>query len=178
MLCIDFTSPTISQSVSNSPNPLPDATHLRAQLGDRLLVLFDGHCALCHASVRWLLRRDHRDRLRFSPADSVAAQDILAHAFPTQPSSSQLTSSPGTILVLAPSPAVSLPPRLLVRATAVLACLAELDPPWPQLATLARLIPLPLRDTAYRLVAHLRYRLAPRYDTCPLPAPEELPHFL
>lgn len=177
MLCIDFTPPTISQSVSNSANPLPDAAQpdaqlgaqSGAQLGDRLLILFDGHCALCHASVRWLLRHDHRDRLRFSPAHSVAAQTILTQTLP---------AAPNTILVLTPSLDVNHPLRILVRSTAVLACLAELDPPWPQLAAVARLIPLPLRDAAYRLIAYLRYHLARRYDACPLPAPEDRPHFL
>jgi predicted DCC family thiol-disulfide oxidoreductase YuxK len=35
------------------------------ELGDRLRVVFDGHCGLCNGWVRWLLRRDQRDRLRF-----------------------------------------------------------------------------------------------------------------
>lgn len=160
---------------------MTNASHI---LADRLLVLFDGHCALCHASVRWLLRRDRRDRLRFSPSDSDAARSILAETISVDDfqANASLTpvefAAPGTILVLSPPDASQQSPRLLMRSTAVLACLAELDSPWPQLAALARHIPLPLRDSAYRLVAHLRYRLARRYDTCPLPPPQHRHRFL
>ncbi len=139
------------------------------QSDQRLLVLFDGRCALCHASVRWLLRRDHHDRLCFAAAESSAARAILATATSALPGTSE------SVLVLAHQDST---PRLLARSSAVLACLSALDAPWPQLAALARLIPLPLRDLAYRLAARLRYRLARRYATCPLPPPELRHRFL
>ena len=170
MLCIDFATLTISRSVSNSHIPAVQSSGvapLSELLGNRLLVLFDGHCALCHASVRWLLRRDRYDRLRFAAAESPTAQAILA---------TSTHEAPNSILVL--TPATDGQPCILTRSTAVLACLAALPAPWPQLAVLARLIPLPLRDTAYRLIAHLRYRLARRYASCPLPAPADRHHFL
>ncbi len=170
--------------MSDSVSPLRDHSQLSDQLGDRLLVLFDGHCGLCHASVRWLMRHDRQDRLRFAPADSPAARALLAAVFPasTHPYPIHFASAtPDTILVLTPPTAAQDVPHILTRSTAVLACLNTLDTPWPQFAALALWIPLPLRDAAYRLVARLR--LFPRYAICPLlpsqhmlpPQPETLP---
>ena len=175
MLCIHSTPPTISIHVID--RTLSSAAPLPTQLGNRLLVLFDGHCALCHASVRWLLRHDRHDRLRFAAADSEAAHALLADGH-LLPAHSALPTPAESVLVLTPASDNAAPPHLLTRSAAVLACLAALPAPWPQLAALARRIPLPLRDTAYRLVARLRYHLARRYATCPLPTPEDLPHFL
>ena len=125
--------------------------------------------------MRWLLRRDASDRLRFAPAESPAALTRLAAAgFPAPVAA--VPAHGQTVLVLAPT--ASGPQTLLTRSAAVLACLEALPAPWPQLAALARLIPRPLRDLAYRLVAHLRYRLARRYDACPLPAPRHRHRFL
>ena len=175
MLCIDFAPRTISIGVSNQQ--LSSATPLRDQLGNRLLVLFDGHCALCHASVRWLLRHDRHDRLLFAAAESAAARVLLAEDH--LPSADSALPSPAeSVLVLMSASEIATPARLLARSAAVLACLDQLPAPWPQLAALARRIPLPLRDAAYRLVARFRFRLARRLDTCPLPTPEDIPHFL
>jgi predicted DCC family thiol-disulfide oxidoreductase YuxK len=185
--------------VPAAPAILKKMNPLAEQIEDRLLVVFDGRCALCHASVRWLLRRDRRDRLRFLASESPTVVELLA-AVGAEPC---LSVTPATILVLAPmvlaptllapmvvaptpAPVAGLPPRplvrplmrLLVRSDAVLACLGELNPPWPQLAAFARLIPRPLRDLAYRAFARLRYRLARRYDACPLPPSEYRQHFL
>ncbi|PKN39805.1 MAG: hypothetical protein CVU63_14125, partial [Deltaproteobacteria bacterium HGW-Deltaproteobacteria-20] len=35
------------------------------------IVLFDGECGLCHASVRFVVERDDRALFRFAPLDSA-----------------------------------------------------------------------------------------------------------
>ncbi|MGA8041639.1 MAG: DCC1-like thiol-disulfide oxidoreductase family protein [Terracidiphilus sp.] len=150
---------------------------LAATLGSRLLVVYDGHCGLCNRTVRWLLARDRHDRLRFAPSHSPAVAALLArHGFtpdasPNGPSS----SGPGTILVFraAATPAE----QLFTRSTAVAVVLAELPRPWPFAARLLRLVPRPLRDLAYRLIARWRYRIWGRLSACPLPAPGEQSRF-
>jgi predicted DCC family thiol-disulfide oxidoreductase YuxK len=59
-----------------------------------------------------------------------------------------------------------------------MALLAELPRPWPWVATGLRWIPLPLRDSGYRLVARWRYRLWGRLESCPVPTPEQRERFL
>src|SRR3984885_3468777 len=133
-------------------------------IGDRLLVIFDGRCGFCNRSVRWFLTRDRNDRMRFIPSDAPAAAGLLArHGL----ASSAAEGNVGTILV-----AVFLGPpaeRLLVRSAAVLALLAQLPKPWPTIATILARIPRRIRDVAYRLVARFRYRLFGRLDACPIP---------
>ena len=46
-------------------------------IGGRLLVVFDGHCGFCNGLVRWLIRRDRQDRLRFAALDSEKVEGVL-----------------------------------------------------------------------------------------------------
>jgi len=39
-------------------------------------------------------------------------------------------------------------------------------------------VPKPLRDSVYSLIARNRYRIFGKYDTCPLPTPEQSAKFL
>ncbi len=151
-------------------------------LGSRLLVVYDGCCGLCNHTVQWLLARDHHDRLRFAPSSSPAVAALLArHGFPPavapdDPTAASSPSGPGTILVFhaATTPAE----QLFTRSTAVAAALAALPRPWPFVAGALCLIPRPLRDSGYRLIARWRYHIWGRLSTCPLPAPDKRSHFL
>jgi predicted DCC family thiol-disulfide oxidoreductase YuxK len=86
------------------------------------------------------------------------------------------TIAPSTILVISnpEGPAE----RVLVRSNAAIAMLRELPRPWPAIAAIFRIIPRPLRDIGYRLIARFRYRIWGRLDTCPIPTPQERMRFL
>lgn len=152
-----------------------------SQLGGRLLVVYDGHCGLCNQSIRWCLRRDTFDRLRFIPSESPHVAAILArHGFqsfdsPSGPDTSPSTF-PDTLLVIRDLGEPS--EHIFTRSDATITLLAVLPAPWPAIAAIFRGIPRPLRDLAYRLIACIRYRIWGRYDTCPLPNPAERAHFL
>jgi predicted DCC family thiol-disulfide oxidoreductase YuxK len=151
----------------NSPAQLgPD------QLGDRLLVVYDGYCGLCNASIHWLIRRDRNDRLRFAPSDAPAVAALLAAPLEV----ADLAGVPSSILVVRQP--LSPHPQVLVRSRAVLAALRELPAPWPVVAGLLGLIPAFLADPVYRLIARWRYRIWGRFQVCPLPTPEQQRHFL
>jgi predicted DCC family thiol-disulfide oxidoreductase YuxK len=131
------------------------------RLGDRLLVIFDGRCGFCNGTIRWLLRRDRHDRLRFSPSQSTPLDGDL---------------EPGSVVVVrgAGRPGE----QVLVRSDAFIAILRELPAPWPWFARALGLFPAALRNLGYRLVARNRYRLGGHLDVCPLPSPDEQRHFL
>ena len=143
------------------------------QIGDRLLVLYDGHCGFCNSSVRWFLRRDRKDRLRFVPSQSPLVAGLLArHNVETF----ETPDGPGSLLVVR-----SVDRRgeeILTQSTGALALLAELPAPWPALAATVRLVPRALRDGVYGMVARNRYRFAGRLTECPLPTPAERARFL
>ncbi len=143
------------------------------KLGNRLLVLFDGHCVLCNRTVRWFLRRDRRDRLRFAASESINLAAILAR---NHIAAENAQAGPDTILVVrdfnAPAEEIHL------RSNAALAMLRELPQPWPAVAAALRLIPRPLRDLGYRLIARWRTRIWGQLERCPIPTAEERARFL
>jgi predicted DCC family thiol-disulfide oxidoreductase YuxK len=142
------------------------------EIGDRLLVVYDGHCGLCNGWVRWLLRWDRRDRLRFAASQSEKAAGLLArHAEALEPG-----GTPGTVLVFRnPFDQREQP---LTRFAATLAVLGELPRPWPAVAAALGWIPEFLSDPVYRLVARWRYRIWGRLESCPMPTDEERGRFL
>ena len=137
------------------------------ELDGRLLVVFDGQCGLCHGAVRWLLRRDLRDRLRFAPSSAVAelpaGKGVAAGALET------------IVVVRGAGTAAE---TVLVRSDAVLACLRELPGAWPAVAAVASAVPVGVRDLVYRLIARVRYRIWGKLAVCPLPTEAERAHFL
>jgi len=144
-----------------------------SDLGGRLLVLFDGNCGFCNASVRWLLRRDRRDRLRFAPSSSPRVSDLLRrHGF----SVADFPSGPSTMVVVRDAGGPCEQPFLRSDADAVL--LAELPQPWRAAGVCLRLIPRPIRDFGYRVIAAIRYRIWGRVEVCPLPTPADRGRFL
>jgi predicted DCC family thiol-disulfide oxidoreductase YuxK len=170
-------------SAANLVTPDSSTDTLLPELQGRLLVLYDGECGLCNRSIRWLLRRDRRDRLRFAPNNDPRAIEILAQHGITSPNAkpdanpnANPDAIPNTIMVLRN---VGTPLEdMLVRSNAVLTCLRALPQPWPIAAALLRLIPRPFRELGYRQVARWRYRFFGRLATCPIPTPEERRHFL
>jgi predicted DCC family thiol-disulfide oxidoreductase YuxK len=141
-------------------------------IGDRLLVVYDGHCGFCNGWVRWLLRRDREDRLLFAASKLPAIAPLLAHHTELL----EPGGVPGTVLVFRyPLEAGE---QVLTRFVATLALLRELPRPWPAVAAALCWIPRFISDPVYRLVARWRYRIWGRLENCSIPTPEERTHFL
>lgn len=124
------------------------------------LVLYDGGCGLCHRSVAFLARCDpDGTRFVFAP---LGGETALARLGAT----GRGTLPAGTVVVLDARGA------LIRRSDAVLHALGRLGGAWRVLACFLALVPRPLRDGAYSLVARVRGRLFARPEgTCPrLPA--------
>ena len=149
-----------------------------SKIGDRLLVIFDGHCGFCNRSIRWFLRRDRLDRLRFIPSESPKVADLFARRRISETKDGLGSSrfAPSTILVVTnPDAPVE---QVLVRSDAAIAMLRQLPSPWPAVAAVLGWVPRPLRDLGYGLVARYRYRIWGRLETCPIPTARERERFL
>jgi predicted DCC family thiol-disulfide oxidoreductase YuxK len=138
----------------------------RNAIEGRALLLYDGVCALCNGVVQFLITRDKLDRFRFAPLQSSLGREVLArfgiHAFPD-----------GVMLL---TDALTPAEHLYQRSDAVVAALERLGGPsgmWRLAGRVLRLVPRPLRDWGYSIVARFRYRVFGRYDTCPIPPPEQ-----
>jgi predicted DCC family thiol-disulfide oxidoreductase YuxK len=126
------------------------------------IVFFDGVCGLCNSSVDFVLRHDQRNRLRFAPLQGETAALLLPPA-DRQNLGSLVLWNDG---------------RTYRRSTAVVRVLWQLGPFWQFLGGLLWVIPAPLRNAGYRVVAALRYRLFGKKSACRLPTPEERSRFL
>jgi predicted DCC family thiol-disulfide oxidoreductase YuxK len=123
------------------------------------LVLFDGVCVLCDASMRWILERDRGERLRFAPLQGPTARELLSR-HPAAPD--------GLSTVLYVRDFGGRDERLYLRSDAAAAILEDLGGRYRLLA-LFRFIPRPVRDAAYDWIAARRYRLFGKLDACSLP---------
>ncbi len=128
------------------------------------VMLFDGVCNLCNASVNFYLRRDRAARIRFASMQSAAGQSLLAaRSLPRRDFQ--------TVVVLDAG-------QVLQKSDATLRLLRALPGPWPWIAHAAALVPRFLRDWIYDRVARNRYSLAGRRATCRVPTPDEAARFL
>jgi predicted DCC family thiol-disulfide oxidoreductase YuxK len=135
----------------------------RTQIEGRPVLLFDGVCVFCNRTVQFLLRHDRRSALRFVPQESPLGQQLLA-PFDEQ------SCPEGVILItdaLTPSASVAR------RTGAFSVALILIGGIWRYLGKLIRALPHPLREFAYDLIARNRYRIFGKYQTCPIPAPDQ-----
>jgi len=133
------------------------------------IVFYDGVCGLCNRLNRFLLRRDRDARLRFAALQSAVARQLLA-AHGLDPSDLD------TVYVMAGWRTDT--ERVLSRSRAVLHALGELGGPWRLLARVGAIVPGPVADVVYRMVARSRYRIFGRFDACQVPPPEWRGRFL
>lgn len=133
------------------------------------IVFYDGVCGLCNRLVQFLLKHDTHDRLRFAALQSEFASKVLGrHAIdPTDLDTMHLV-----VNLDEPNE------RVLNRSTAILRAARELGGAWAVAALLGMLVPRPLRNLFYGLVATNRYRMFGKYDTCMLPTPSHRAKFL
>lgn len=122
------------------------------------VILFDSQCVLCSANARFILRHDRRCRFRLAAMQSEAGAALFrAHGIDP--------ADPDTLIVVEGD-------RARRNSDAVIAIWSDLGWPWRGVQAL-RLVPRPLRDAVYRLVARNRYRLFGRRETCWLPDPTD-----
>ncbi len=131
------------------------------------VLLYDGVCGVCNRSVQAILRHDRHGTLRFAALDSDFARAVIERHPGLQGIDSMVfVDDPG-------QPGE----RVRARSAGVLAVVRYLGGPF-RLLLATRIIPARFRDWLYDRFAAARYRVAGRYDTCPLPAPEVRARFL
>jgi predicted DCC family thiol-disulfide oxidoreductase YuxK len=135
----------------------------RNAIQGRALLLYDGVCALCHGVVQFLMKHDRLDRFRYAPLESDLGREVLAHF--------DIHAFPDGVMLL--TDALTPAEHLYQRSDAVAEALQRLSGMWRLAGRILRLVPRPLGDWGYGIVARFRYRLFGRYDTCPIPPPEQ-----
>ena len=121
------------------------------------IVLFDGTCAFCERSVIFIANRDPAGYFRFGASQSPQAASLLVQHGLTRATARSMILIEGD--------------RAYLRSTASLRIAARLRFPWSLLRVFL-LVPVPIRDAVYRLIAAIRHRIAGRSNACEIPPPE------
>ncbi len=122
------------------------------------VLFFDGDCGFCSATVRIVARIDRRARINFSPLQGKLAASHELAGF--------ISENGGTLVLLRETDG-----RLFFRSDAVIELARALGGMW-RVFTVAKLIPRPLRDWAYRQIAIRRHWWPGTSASCALPDPE------
>lgn len=108
------------------------------------IVLFDGSCNLCAGTVQFIIKRDPRGQFSFASLQSASGKSLLrqhAHA----------ADAPGSVVLLSGG-------NIFLASDAVLRIFRQFSGPWRFLSFFL-IIPRPIRDFFYRLIARYRFRL-------------------
>jgi predicted DCC family thiol-disulfide oxidoreductase YuxK len=127
------------------------------------VIIFDGECGFCDATVEFILEHDPDGVFRFASRQSPEGKDLLvSHGLPEGGVESVVLVEDG---------------RVHVRSTASLRIARRLRGPWRALYALS-VVPAPLRDAVYRVVSRNRKRILGERQVCTVPTAERRARFL
>jgi predicted DCC family thiol-disulfide oxidoreductase YuxK len=127
------------------------------------IVLFDGVCNLCNSLVRFIIKRDRTGKFKFASLQSEIGQQWLKRF--------GLAKNEFESFVLIQDD------KYYLKSAAALKVLKELGGIW-KLFYVFILIPRPVRDFIYNLIAKSRYKIFGKRDVCMIPTPELKERFL
>jgi predicted DCC family thiol-disulfide oxidoreductase YuxK len=116
-----------------------------------VIVVFDAQCLLCNGWVQFLLKHDRKKVFQYASIQGIKGQALLRE-------SGLKVDGLQTLLLVDGD-------RSWQHTAAIFRVLHALGWPW-RAAWLGWLVPAPLRDASYRLVARNRYRLFGWSPTC------------
>jgi len=153
------------------------------------VILFDGLCNLCDSAVGWIVDHDRRGTFRFASLQSDIARELLSKAGAAQggaTSDGKPSPLPLSRRERGEEQNAAVPDSIVLideqgethmRSDAAIRIARGLGFPW-SLAAVFTIVPRPLRDWLYRLVARNRYRWYGRRESCRVPTAAERARFL
>ena len=124
---------------------------------DKNIILFDGICNLCNASIQLIIRNDSKRKFLFSPLSSDFSKRILKEE-------RHLDRIPESLVFIENS-------KTYFKSTAALKIARKMDRMWPIFYVLI-LIPESIRNFLYDQIAKHRYRLFGKKNSCMVPSKE------
>ena len=119
----------------------------------RDVLLLDGDCGLCHGLAFFMDDRLAIDSdISYRPIQSAEVQDIILNFTDRQ-------QKADTVYLIRAN-------KVYIRSSAAIRCLLYLKWYWKLWYPILWLIPLPLRDTIYRMIAMSRYQIFKKPESC------------
>ncbi|WP_264558674.1 thiol-disulfide oxidoreductase DCC family protein [Flavobacterium sp. N2270] len=131
---------------------------------DKKIILFDGVCNLCDASVQFIYKHDKKDIFRFVAIQSELGQKIIKHIGVD-------TSKIDSIILYEPGLSYS------YKAEAALTIAKNLSGIYSLLGYL-NFIPNSIKNIVYDYIAKNRYKWYGKKEACMIPTPELKAKFL
>lgn len=127
------------------------------------ILLFDGVCNFCDQTVHFIICYDKKEIFKFAALQSNTGQELLK--------SFHLPTADFNSLVVVKGH------RYYTKSTAALEICYSLGGAW-KLLFIFKLIPRPIRDYVYDIIAKNRYKWFGKHDHCMIPKPEVRKRFL
>ena len=134
---------------------------------DQLVLLYDGLCGFCDRVVQFVLAHDRRGTMKFAPLQGAYALSVLSR----HPDMQNIDS----LVLVRVSDGIE---TVTAQSAAVADILRYLGGGWSGIAALMRVVPRFVADTGYAAFAAIRYRVFGKYDSCPIPTPEQRARFI
>ncbi|MBT2642257.1 thiol-disulfide oxidoreductase DCC family protein [Bacillus sp. ISL-41] len=126
------------------------------------VILFDGVCNFCDASVQFILDRDDKELFRFASLQSDAGQELLQKYNVPDDVDSMILIEKG---------------KVYYKSSAALRISRHLRGAW-KLLYVFMIVPPPIRNVVYDLIAKNRFKWFGQKDSCMLPPPNVRKRFL
>ena len=127
------------------------------------ILLFDGVCNLCNASVQWVLLHDKKGVIRFAAQQSEAGQELLKRY-------GRHTSTLDSVVLVDGD-------RIYIQSDAAIEVAVRLGGIW-RLMGIFKIVPKVVRNGIYHWIARNRFRWFGKREQCMLPRPEWKERFL
>ena len=119
----------------------------------RDVLFLDGDCGLCHGLAFFMDDRLAIDSdISYRPIQSPEVQEIISNFTDRQ-------QKADTVYLIRAN-------KVYIRSSAAIRCLLYLKWYWKLWFPILWLIPLPVRDTIYRMIAMIRYQIFKKPESC------------
>ena len=127
------------------------------------VIIFDGVCNLCNSSVTFVIKRDKSYKFKFAPLQSETAKNLISKL--------NLSTDKIDSIILIENH------KYYIKSTAAIRICKELGALWSLMYILI-LVPKPVRDYIYDIVAKKRYKWFGKKEHCMIPTKELESRFL
>ena len=133
------------------------------KMNTQSVILFDGFCNFCNGAVNFVLKRNKKANILFTPMQSAAGQKLLEqHHLPPDDMKSFIFIENNTVYK---------------QSTGALKVCRHLSGLWP-LCYGFIIVPKFIRDGIYNWIAGNRYKWFGKKESCMIPTPEIKARFL
>lgn len=126
------------------------------------IILFDGDCNFCDKSVQFIIKNDIKSVFKFTSLQSDIGQELITKYNIPKDTDSVVLIQDDTYYI---------------KSSAALRICKELKSFW-KIFYIFLIVPKPIRDIFYNILAKNRYKLFGKRDSCMIPTKEQRERFL